>query len=139
MPPPRQVELKIELEEGAKPVSKPAYKLSPAEQDELKAQFELLLEKGLSRPTLSPWGAPVLFAPKKDGGLRMCLDCRALNKLTVKDKCPISVRRSCLIALETQRTFPVLTCGLDTTRFGFERRMSPKPVSARGMGRTSSW
>jgi hypothetical protein len=89
MPPPRQVELKIELEEGAKPLSKPVYKLSPAEQDDLKAQIESLLEKGLIRPSLSPWKAPVLFAPEKDGGLRMCLDYRALNKLTVKDKFPI--------------------------------------------------
>jgi Reverse transcriptase (RNA-dependent DNA polymerase) len=64
------------------------YRLSPAEQNELKSQIELLLEKGLIRPSVSPWGAPVLFAPKKDGGLRMCLDYRALNKLAVKDKCP---------------------------------------------------
>jgi hypothetical protein len=89
MPPRRNVELKIELKEGAEPVSKPVYRFSPAEQNELKSQIELLLEKGLIRPSVSPWGAPVLFAPKKDGGLRMCLDYRALNKLTVKDKCPI--------------------------------------------------
>jgi hypothetical protein len=68
---------------------KPVYRLSPAEQNELKSQIELLLEEGLIRPSFSRWGAPVLFAPKKDGGLRMCLDYRALNKLTVKDKCPI--------------------------------------------------
>jgi hypothetical protein len=89
MPPRRNVELKIELKEGAEPVSKPVYRLSLAEQNELKSQIELLLEKGLIRPSVSPWGAPVLFAPKKDGGLRMCLDYRALNKLTVKEKCPI--------------------------------------------------
>jgi Reverse transcriptase (RNA-dependent DNA polymerase)/RNase H-like domain found in reverse transcriptase len=89
MPLPHQVELKIELDEGAKPVSKPVHKLSPAEQDELKAQIELLLEKGLIRPSMSPWGAPVLFAPKKDGGLCTCLDYRDLNKLTVKYECPI--------------------------------------------------
>jgi hypothetical protein len=77
IPPPRQVELKIELEEGAKPVSKPVYKLSPAEKDELKAQTELLLENGLICPSVSPWGAPVLLTPKKDGGLRTCLDYRA--------------------------------------------------------------
>jgi Reverse transcriptase (RNA-dependent DNA polymerase) len=89
MPPRRSVELKIELKEGAEPVSKLVYRLAPAEQNELKSQMELLLEKGLIRLSVSPWGAPVLFAPKKDGGLRMCLDYRALNKLTVKDKCPI--------------------------------------------------
>ena len=81
--------MEIELEEEAKPVAKPAFRLSPAEMDELKKQLSLLLEKGLVRPSVSPWGAPVLFAPKKDGGLRMCLDYRALNKLTVKNKCPI--------------------------------------------------
>jgi hypothetical protein len=69
-------------------VAKPALRLSPAEMDELKKQLGLLLEKGLARPSVSPWGAPVLFALKKDGGLRMCLDYRALNKLTVKNKCP---------------------------------------------------
>ena len=89
LPPERSVAMEIELEEGAKPVAKPAFRLSPAEMDELKKQLSLLLEKGLVRPSVSPWGAPVLFAPKKDGGLRMCLDYRALNKLTVKNKCPI--------------------------------------------------
>jgi hypothetical protein len=57
--------------------------------DELKKQLSLFLEKVLTRPSVSPWGAPVLFAPKTDGGLRMCLDYRALNKLIIKDKCPI--------------------------------------------------
>jgi Reverse transcriptase (RNA-dependent DNA polymerase) len=89
LPPELSVAMEIELEEGAKPVAKPAFRLSPAEMDELKKQLSLLLEKGLVRPSVSPWGAPVLFAPKKDGGLRMCLDYRALNTLTLKNKCPI--------------------------------------------------
>jgi Reverse transcriptase (RNA-dependent DNA polymerase) len=54
--------------------------------DELKAQLAILLEKGLIRPSVSLWGAPVLFAPKSDGGLRMCLDYRALKKGTIKYK-----------------------------------------------------
>jgi Reverse transcriptase (RNA-dependent DNA polymerase) len=54
--------------------------------DELKIQLAVLLEKGLIRPSTSPWGAPVLFAPKIDGGLRMCLDYWALNKVNIKDK-----------------------------------------------------
>jgi Reverse transcriptase (RNA-dependent DNA polymerase) len=57
--------------------------------DDFKKQLSLLLEKGLIRPRMSPWGAPVLFAPKKDGGLRMCLDYRAFNMLTIENKCPI--------------------------------------------------
>jgi hypothetical protein len=56
--------------------------------DELKAQLAVLLEKGLVRPSTSTWGAPILFAPKADGGLRMCLDYRALNKGKM-DKNPI--------------------------------------------------
>jgi Reverse transcriptase (RNA-dependent DNA polymerase) len=81
--------MEIALEEVAKPVAKPALRLSPAEMDDLKKQLSQLLEKGLIRSSVSPWGAPVLFAPKKDGCLRMCLDYRALNKLTIKNKCPI--------------------------------------------------
>jgi hypothetical protein len=57
--------------------------------NELKAQLAVLLEKGLVRPSTSPWGAPVLFSPKADGGLRMCLDYLALNKGTIKKKNPI--------------------------------------------------
>jgi hypothetical protein len=89
LPPEHSVAMEIALEEGEKPVAKPAFRLSPAEMDELKKQLSLLLEKGLIKPSVSPWGAPVLFAPKKDGSLRMFLDYRALNKLTIKNKCPI--------------------------------------------------
>jgi hypothetical protein len=79
-PPKRSVELGINVEEGTEPLSKLAYRLSPAELDELKTQLILLLEKGLIRPSTSPWGAPILLTTKKDGSLRMCLDYRALNK-----------------------------------------------------------
>ncbi|TPX45986.1 hypothetical protein SeLEV6574_g03500 [Synchytrium endobioticum] len=58
--------------------------MSYEELDELKKQLDYLLDRGLIRPSSSPFGAPVLFAPKKDGGLRLCLDYRALNKITVK-------------------------------------------------------
>jgi Reverse transcriptase (RNA-dependent DNA polymerase) len=89
LPPERSVAMEIDLEEGTKPVSKPAFRLSPAEMDELKKQLSILLEMGLIRPSVSPWGAPILFSPKKDGGLRTCLDYRAFNKLAIKNKCPI--------------------------------------------------
>ena len=65
------------------------HQMSPAELRELKTQLDFLLERGYIRPSSSPYGAPVLFAPKKDGGLRLCLDFRGLNNQTVKDKYPL--------------------------------------------------
>jgi hypothetical protein len=81
--------MEIAQGKGAKDLAKPEFRLSPAEMDELKKQLSQLLEKGLIRPSVSTWGAPYLFVPKKDGGLRMCLDYRALNNLTIKNKCPM--------------------------------------------------
>jgi hypothetical protein len=52
-------------------------------------QLEELLKKGYIRPSVSPWGAPVLFMKKKDGTLRLCIDFRQLNKVTMKNKYPL--------------------------------------------------
>ncbi|GJZ19666.1 putative reverse transcriptase domain-containing protein [Tanacetum coccineum] len=89
LPPPRQVEFRIDLVPGAAPVARAPYRLAPSEMKELSVQLQELLEKGFIRPSSSPWGAPVLFVKKKDGSFRMCIDYRELNKLTIKNRYPL--------------------------------------------------
>nr|GEU79001.1 reverse transcriptase domain-containing protein [Tanacetum cinerariifolium] len=79
LPPPRQVEFKIELIPGAALVARAPYRLAPSELKELSYQLKELSEKGFIRPSSSPWGAPVLSVKKKDGSFRMCIDYRELS------------------------------------------------------------
>ncbi|GJS96641.1 putative reverse transcriptase domain-containing protein, partial [Tanacetum coccineum] len=90
LPPTRQVEFQIDLIPGAAPVARAPYRLAPSEMKELSDQLQELSDKGFIRPSSSPWGAPVLFVKKKDGSFRMCIDYRELNKLTVKNRYPLS-------------------------------------------------
>ena len=89
LPPHREIEFVIELAPGTEPVSRAPYRMAPAELKELKVQLQELLDLGFIRPSFSPWGAPVLFVKKKDGSLRMCIDYREHNKLTIKNKYPL--------------------------------------------------
>lgn len=89
LPPDRQIEFSIDLAPGTEPVSKQPYRMAPAEMKELAKQLQELLDKGVIRPSVSPWGAPVLFVKKKDGSMRLCIDYRELNKLTIKNKYPL--------------------------------------------------
>ena len=79
----------IDLIPNAKIPQRNPYRLSYAENLELQRQVADLLEKGLISPSNSPFASPVLFVRKKDGALRMCIDYRALNDVTVKDCFPL--------------------------------------------------
>ena len=89
MPPPREVDHEIKLDTDDPITARGMRRLSPAELEELHKQIKWLLEMGFIRPSKSPFGAQVLFARKKDGTLRLCIDYRALNKRTVKNRYPI--------------------------------------------------
>ena len=91
-----------------KPPSRPPYRLGLAEQDEMEEQVKDLLAQGFNRPSASPYGAPILFVPKKDGRWRMCIDYRALNKQTVKDQFPLPYIDSLLERLGQAKVFTKL-------------------------------
>ena len=87
--PDREIEFEIELAPGTEPISIAPYRMAPAELKELKVQMEELLSKGFVKTSTSPWGAPVMFVKKKDGSLRLCIDYRQLNKVTIRNQYPL--------------------------------------------------
>ena len=89
IPPDREVEFVIELVPGTAPISRRPYRMPPNELVELKKQLGELLDKGFIRPSSSPWGCPAIFVTKKDKTLRMCVDYRPLNEVTIKNKYPL--------------------------------------------------
>ncbi len=90
LPPSRPgIDHRIDIIPGSEPPSRPPYRTTLPEQDELKKQLADMIKHGFIRPSKSPYGAPTLFVKKKDGGLRMCIDYRALNKITIKNKYPL--------------------------------------------------
>ena len=88
-PPVREVDLSIEILRGTTPTSRAPYKMALTELKELKIQLQELLDKGFIQPSVSPWDVPVLFVKKKDDTLRMCIDYRQINKVTLKNKYPL--------------------------------------------------
>ncbi|KAJ6798227.1 uncharacterized protein M6B38_214075 [Iris pallida] len=89
LPPDRAVEFSIDLIPGAAPIAKKIYPMNKEELVELNKQIKELLSKGFIQPSASPWGAPVLFVKKKDSTLRLVIDYRALNEVTIKNKYPL--------------------------------------------------
>ena len=69
--------------------AKRPYRMSVDELAELKKQLDELISKGYIRPSASPWGSPILFIKKKDGSIRLCIDYRNLNAVTIKNKHPL--------------------------------------------------
>ncbi|XP_015159005.1 uncharacterized protein [Solanum tuberosum] len=89
MPPNRDIDFCIDMEQWTHHISIPPYRMAPTEVRKLKAQLQELFGKGFIRSSAFPWGTPILFVKNKDGSFRMCIDYRQLNKVTIKNKYPI--------------------------------------------------
>ena len=114
----------IPTEPGAQPPFRPMYRLSEREKHEMQRQITDLLAKGYIEPSQSPYGAPILFVSKKDGSLRMCMDWRALNKVTIKNRYPLPRIDDLLDQLNGATVFS----GLDLTSGYHQIRISDEDV-----------
>jgi hypothetical protein len=89
MPLDREIEFAIELVPSTTPIFKRPYRMVANQLVELNEQLQELLDKGYIHPSASPWRAPIIFVPKKDGTQRMCVDYCSLNEVTIKNEYPL--------------------------------------------------
>jgi hypothetical protein len=133
MPPDRDVEFVIELQPGTAPISKRPDRMPPKELAELKNQLQELLDKGFICPSSSPWGCPA-----QDGRLRLCVDYRPLNAVTIKNKYPLPESMFFLINWLEPKFSPRSTFVLVTIKSKFDLVIFLKPLSPVVMVFTSS-
>ncbi|KAL0420644.1 UNVERIFIED_CONTAM: Transposon Ty3-G Gag-Pol polyprotein [Sesamum latifolium] len=108
-------------------------RMAPSELKELKKQLEELLDKGFIRPSISPWGAPVLFVKKKDGSMRLCIDYRQLNRITIKNKYPLPRIDDLLDQLKGATVFSKIDLRSGYWQLRIEEGSISKQLLGRGM------
>ena len=140
LPPERDVLHKIELQPGASmPKARPPYRLSQFEEEECIRQLRTYLDMGHARPSKSPFSAPVLFARKKNGKLRFCVDYRALNNATVKDRFPLPRIDDLLDRLQAPQFFQNWTLHKVTTKCVWRLKMCVRLLLQLSQVILSSW
>lgn len=129
LPPKREVDHRIELTEGSHdPPHRPCYRMSPLELQESRRQVEDYLLKGYIQPSVSPYGAPILFARKKNGKLRMCIDYQALNGITKRNSFPIPRSNELLDSLQGTGYFSKLDLASGYHQIRIAKQDVPKIV-----------
>jgi hypothetical protein len=139
MPPDQEVEFVIELRPGTAPISRRSYKMTLKELAELNVQLNDLLEKGYIRPSSLPWGCLALFVKKKDHSLRLCVNYRPLNVVTVKNKYPLPRIDILFDQLAGAKSFPRLISAQVIIKLRSVWKMFLRLISPPGMSCTSIW
>lgn len=130
LPPPREIEFLINVIPGTTPISIAPYRMAPAELKELKIQLEDLEKKGFIWPSVSPWGAPALFFQKKDGSMRLCIDYRKLNQVTIKNKYPLPRIDDLLDQLRGSKSFSKIDLRIGYHQLRIKEEDIPKTANA---------
>ena len=125
LPPDRGIAHTIPLVPGSSTPAARTYRLSKPQREEMEAQISDLLKKGWIQPSTSPFGSPIIFVKKKDGGMRMCIDYRAVNKITIKNAYPLPRIDDLLDRLTGAKIF---SC-LDLQQAYHQVRLHPDDVS----------
>jgi hypothetical protein len=129
----------IELKPGTAPISRRSYRMPPNEFVELKTQLQELLEKGFIRPSSSPWGCPAIFVKKKDQTLRMCVDYRSLNEVTIKNMYPLPRIDILFDQLTRARVFSKIDLRLGYHHIHIRPKIYLRPHSLCGMDYLNIW
>src|SRR5450759_3830581 len=139
LPPRWDVDHHIELEPGSAPQAKAPYRLSLNERNILKNSLQELLDQGFIQPSKRPYGVPAIFVSKKDGGLWLCTDYRALNKQTVKDRYPLPHMDDLFDNVMGSTKFSKVDLRTGYHQIGWRKGMSIRPQCALGLDPLSTW
>ncbi len=124
LPPERNFFHTVPLKEGAVPPPRKMYRLSGPDKQEVERQLDALLEKGFIQPSCSPHGSPVIFVAKPDGKLRMCIDFRGLNSMTIKNRFPLPRIDDLFDQLQGAQVFS----SMDLQSAHYQVRLKPEDV-----------
>ena len=138
IPPDREIDFHIELAPRIEPISKAPYRMVPSELKELKVQIKDLVNKGFVRPSTSPWGAHFLFVKKNDGSLRLCIEYRELNKVTIRNQYLLPWIDDLFDQLQGARVFSKIDLRSGYHQLKIWSEDVPRQLLEHGMGITSS-